>query len=150
MDIDDEPLRIGDEVKWKRPGTFRVVELDPHNLEACIADADGVVMGWIPFNDLSPAAKETMLDLSRNFFLDVSASGHVLIRERGEPLVKGYLPVFSTETADGAEGIRTRYCRLARDRSGAYQLNTPPADYDALVGVADLFRAYYFDVLKAK
>lgn len=76
-------------------------------------------------------------DLGRRFLLDVTASGHVLIRERGEHAGAG-LPVFSTDTREEAERLIVRHCRLARDRSGLYRLNHWPEDPDV---IRDLDRA---------
>lgn len=82
--------------------------------------------------------KQTML--SRRFFLDVTKSGHVFIRERGGEL-NGALPVYSVDTAEEAEQIRVRHCRLAKGGSGLYQLNEFSRDVDELFAVGELFRA---------
>jgi hypothetical protein len=79
-------------------------------------------------------------DLSRRFFLDVSADGAVSIRERGQPLTPCALPVFTTDTHEEALMIQLRHCKLARDRSGIYRLNECPDDLDALYEVAAMFR----------
>lgn len=79
-------------------------------------------------------------DLSRKFFLDVTQSGHVFIRERGGKL-NGALPVYSVDTAEEAEQIRVRHCRLARDGSELYQLNEFSGAVDDLFAVRDMFRA---------
>lgn len=89
-------------------------------------------------------------DLSRNFFLDVCAAGSIVIRERGNTISDGRLPLFSTDTYDEATGLRVLHCRRARDNSGMYFLNNPPdehgEDFDAIV---DLFRSSYTDQFKA-
>lgn len=85
-------------------------------------------------------------DLSRRFFLDVTASGHVFIREKGAgPSNVDGLPVFSANTHDEAQTLIARHCRLARDGSGAYRLNDWPEDagVEALDAISDLFRASY-------
>lgn len=79
-------------------------------------------------------------DLSRKFFLDVTASGHVFIRERGSVRRDGALPTFSTDTYDEAEQLVLRFCRRARDGSGLYHLNEVPADLDDLGRVSEMFR----------
>jgi hypothetical protein len=79
-------------------------------------------------------------DLSRKFFLDVTASGHVFIRERGSHRRDGALPTFSTDTYDEAEMLVMRFCRRANDGSGLYHLNEVPADLDALGNVSQMFR----------
>jgi hypothetical protein len=81
-------------------------------------------------------------DMGRQWFLDVAACGAVQIRERGLPMREG-LPVFSTDTREQAESIRTLHCRLERDGSGTYRLNERPADVDDLERVSDLFRNAY-------
>lgn len=85
-------------------------------------------------------------DLSRRFFLDLTASGHVFVREKGSgaPL-HGALPVFSTETEEEAKALIVRHCRRARDGSGLYRLNDWPrqAEYSDLERATDLFRASY-------
>lgn len=86
---------------------------------------------------------QTTIDLSRQYFLDVMASGHVFIRERGSLAVQGSLPVFTTDTMKDAEMLRVRHCRLARDGSGLYQLNDPPNGIGDLARIADLFRSTY-------
>jgi len=82
-------------------------------------------------------------DLSRRFFLDVTASGHVFIRERGSPRRDGSLPSFSTDTYGEAEMLVMRFCRRANDGSGLYFLNEPPADIVALGDVSHMFRVEY-------
>jgi hypothetical protein len=79
-------------------------------------------------------------DLSRKFLLDVTASGHVFIRERGSARRDGALPTFSTDTYDEAEALIIRFCRRANDSSGLYCLNEVPADLDALGDVSHMFR----------
>jgi len=81
-------------------------------------------------------------DLGRKFRLDVFANGVVMIRNQGSPL-DGALPVFSTDTHEQAESLRTQHCKLARDGSGIYRLNEPPADVDDLDRVSTLFRTSY-------
>lgn len=83
-------------------------------------------------------------DFGRKFFLDVYACGAVQIRERGKPC-DGGLPVFSTDTLEEAQSLRTLYCGLERDGSGTYRLNPSirPADVDGLDKVTDLFRSAY-------
>jgi hypothetical protein len=93
----------------------------------------------------------TKNDLSRRFFLDVTKSGHVFIREKGQPIApgeEGGLPVFSTDTREQAAMIRVRrFCRLARGRSGLYRLNRCLGDdvleFEALAEIADEFRAHF-------
>lgn len=87
-------------------------------------------------------------DLTRRFLLDVTRSGHVFIRERGvDSNDVGGLPVFSTDTREQAEMIRTRFCRLARDRSGHYRLNgclgDDTLDLPDLDAIAERFAAHY-------
>jgi len=86
------------------------------------------------------ATSITKTDLSRRFFLDVTQSGHVFIRERGQK-PDGGLPVYTTDTAAEAEQIRVRHCRLARDGSGLYQLNEFGGEIDDLFAIGALFRA---------
>jgi hypothetical protein len=92
---------------------------------------------------MSHTVSQTSIDLSRAVFLDVMASGHVFLRERGAPCTKGGLPVFTTNTMHEAEMLRVRHCRLARDGSGLYQLNEPPVDVADLSRIAELFRESY-------
>lgn len=90
------------------------------------------------------ARKSTKDDLSRRFFLDVTQSGHVFIRERGgkqSGKLNGALPVYSVDTAEEAEQLRVRHCRLAKDGSGLYQLNEFSGDVHDLFAVGDMFRA---------
>jgi hypothetical protein len=82
-------------------------------------------------------------DLSRRFILDVCASGSVAIRQRGEVLERGRLPVFSTETYDEAHDLRVLHCRLARDGSGVYFLNNKPDEDGDLDPVTDMLRQSY-------
>lgn len=82
-------------------------------------------------------------DLTRRFFLDVSADGAVSIRERGQPLTLCALPVFTTDTHEQALMIQLRHCKLARDRSGIYRLNECPDGLEALYEVAAMFRDTY-------
>ena len=82
-------------------------------------------------------------DLSRQFFLDVTANGAVFIRERGSVISSAALPAFSTDTYEQAQMLQVRHCRLANDCSGVYLLNECPADLDALKGVTRMFRASY-------
>jgi hypothetical protein len=86
------------------------------------------------------ATSITKTDLSRRFFLDVTQSGHVFIRQRGRK-PNGALPVYSTDTAEEAEQIRVRHCHLARDGSGLYRLNEFAGDIEDLFKVGALFRA---------
>lgn len=92
---------------------------------------------------MSHTISQTSTDLSRAVFLDVMASGHVFLRERGTPCTKGGLPVFTTNTMEEAERLRVLHCRLARDGSGLYQLNEPPVDVHDLNRIAELFRKSY-------
>ena len=81
-------------------------------------------------------------DFVKLFILDVTASGHVFVRARGEPRRNGFLPFYSTDTRERAEGLITRHCRRARDGSGTYRLNEwKDNDLDEIDRVADLFRA---------
>lgn len=82
-------------------------------------------------------------DLSRRFFLDVTADGAVFIRERGQPRTDGSLPIFTTDTYDEALMLQVRHCRRARDSSGVYRLNEVPADLEALYEVTAMFRGTY-------
>ena len=72
-------------------------------------------------------------DLSRRFFLDVTADGAVFIRERGQRCTDGALPVFTTDTYEAAEMLQMRHCRRANDGTGIYRLNHPPR------GLADIY-----------
>jgi len=78
-------------------------------------------------------------NLSRRFFLDVTADGAIFIRERGQPVTDGALPVFSTDTYEQASGLRVRHCRLARDRSGVYRINDWVGGFDALAEASEMF-----------
>ena len=93
-------------------------------------------------------------DLSRRYFLDVTASGHVFIRERGQPLTPGGLPTFTTETHDDALMLQQRHCRRANDGTGFYQLNdwgsAEAAELDALDRTQEMFRHTYETVLVRK
>lgn len=82
-------------------------------------------------------------DFSRRWFLDVAACGAVEIRERGKRKATSGLPVFTTDTREQAESLRVLHCRLERDGSGIYRLNSPPEDIDDLDGVTSLFRSTY-------
>lgn len=82
-------------------------------------------------------------DLDRRFFLGVTADGAVFIRERDQPLSRGALPTFSTDTHDQAVMLQQRFCRRANDGTGIYRLNEPPADLAELGAASDLFRAFY-------
>jgi hypothetical protein len=82
-------------------------------------------------------------DLSRRFFLDVTADGAVLIRERGTPLLSGALPTFTTDTYDQALMLQVRHCRRANDGSGIYRLNEPAGDLEALGDVCDMLRVSF-------
>ena len=86
-------------------------------------------------------------DLSRSFYLDVCAMGSVHIREKGQPIQDGLLPVFSTDTHDEAHELRVRYCRLARDGSGLYHLNERPESVEDLGRVSEMFRKSYANKL---
>jgi hypothetical protein len=92
----------------------------------------------------------TKRDLSRRFFLDVTKSGHVFVREKGQPVApgeEGGLPVFSTDTREQAAMIRVHFCRLARDRSGLYRLNrclgNGVLELEDVAEIADEFRAHF-------
>jgi hypothetical protein len=78
-------------------------------------------------------------DLSRQFKLDVDASGAVTIRETGKPNTSGSLPVFSTDTIDEAYRLRDRLCYLARD-GRTFVLHDLPRTVDDLGDVSDGFR----------
>jgi len=80
-------------------------------------------------------------DLGRAFTLWVDAAGCVTVATKGRA-VKGSLPVFSTDTHEQANGLRVRFCRLARDGSGLYFLNNPPKEVEDLGAVSDMFRAH--------
>jgi hypothetical protein len=99
------------------------------------------------------AQTERINDLGRRFMLDVAKSGHVFIREMGQPATEG-LPVFSTNTREQASQIRTFYCRLARDGSGLYRLNECLGDdlleIEALAIVTENFRQHYLRQLSRK
>lgn len=82
-------------------------------------------------------------DLSRRFSLDVTPDGALFIRKRGEKIHTGALPVFSVDTYDDADSLRTLHCRLARDGSGVYRLNTPPETLTGLYAWTDKLRASY-------
>lgn len=79
-------------------------------------------------------------DLGKAFTMWVDAAGCVTIRARGVSK-KGALPVFSTDTMGQAEALQIRHCRLARDGSGLYFLNTPPQGVEDLGGISDLLRS---------
>ena len=83
--------------------------------------------------------------LSRRYLLDVTASGYVFIRKRGDGASPhGGLPVFSTDTEEEAKSLIVRNCRLARDDSGLYRLNEfKEDDVSELDRVTDLFKAQY-------
>lgn len=89
-------------------------------------------------------------DLSRQFFLDVTADGAVFIRERGQTREPGSLPTFTTDTHEEALMLQVRHCRRANDGSGVYRLNERPADLDALGAVSDMLRASYDTMLTRK
>lgn len=74
-------------------------------------------------------------DLSRPVLIDACAAGSLHIRDRGAPMVKGTLPVFSTATREEAESLRVFLCRLARDGSGLYFLNERPRSPDDATAV---------------
>lgn len=78
-------------------------------------------------------------DLGRRVTLWVDAAGCVSLADKGVA-VRGSLPVFSTDTQEQAEQIRVRFCRLARDGSGLYFLNEPPATVEGLGDVSEMFR----------
>jgi hypothetical protein len=82
-------------------------------------------------------------DLGRRFKVDVTANGAVLIRDMKQPGAKMVgLPVYSTDTHEEAQSLITLRCRLARDRSGTYQLKQLRAgDIAKLDDVAAMFRA---------
>ena len=80
-------------------------------------------------------------DLSRKYMISVCAAGSFHIREPGAKSVKGTLPVFSTDTREEAESLRVYHCRLARDGSGLYFLNEPPAGVEGLAVVSSMLRA---------
>lgn len=82
-------------------------------------------------------------DMSRRFLIDVDAGGAFTIRPRGQVAAAGSLPVFSTDTHEEAESLQVYHCRLARDGSGVYFLNEPPADVLALEQVTNMLRATY-------
>lgn len=86
---------------------------------------------------------QLLRDLSRQFFLDVTADGAVFIRERGLPLTAGALPVFTVDTHDQALMIQVRHCRRAKDGTGIYRLNERPEGLDALERITELFRVTY-------
>lgn len=93
--------------------------------------------------------------LSRRFLIYVIPSGTVFIGDRNMPLllsapvaisddvVRRALPFYSTDTREEAEALVTRFCRLARDGTGLYSLNEPPADIDALGGLSEMFRVQH-------
>lgn len=80
-------------------------------------------------------------DLEKPFLLDVTASGHVFVRARGEPRRDGFLPFYSTDTRERAEGLIQLHCRRANDGSGTYRLNEwKDNDLDEIDRIADLLR----------
>lgn len=84
-------------------------------------------------------------DLSRRFFIDVSADGACFIRERGSAPMDGCLPAFSCDTHEEAKALVVRHCRLARDGSGIYRLThwNESDGLGALCSASDTFRATY-------
>ncbi len=78
---------------------------------------------------------------SRPVKLDCSADGAVVIREAGK-IHDGFLPLFSTNTNEEAQALRTRYCRKERD-SGLYRLNDFGGELEDLADATETLRVTY-------
>lgn len=76
--------------------------------------------------------------MGKSWVLDVDANGNVVVRAQNAKRREG-LPVFSTDTEAQASFLVVTHCRLARDGSGIYTLNSPPDSVDDLVKIADMF-----------
>src|SRR5262245_22457417 len=89
-------------------------------------------------------------DLSRRYFIDVTADGAAFVRGHGTPVTVG-VPGFWCDTYEQAKALIVLHCRLARDGSGVYHLNewNGGAGLDALYGWSARFRASYAQ-MKAK
>lgn len=115
---------------------------------AQLAEAIGVPKAALRRKAAPPRVGLKKDDLSRQFFLDVTKSGHVFIREKGSGRSStDGLPVFSTDTHEQAAMIRVHFCRLARDRSELYRLNECLGDAELelpdLDAIAQRFAAHY-------
>lgn len=78
---------------------------------------------------------------SRPVKLDCSADGVVVIREAGS-IPGGFLPLFSTDTNEEAEALRTRHCRKERD-SSLYRLNDFGGELWDLKNATEILRVTY-------
>lgn len=78
---------------------------------------------------------------SRPVKLDCSADGVVVIRESGS-IPDGFLPLFSTDTTEEAQALRTRHCRKERD-SSLHRLNDFGGELEDLANATETLRATY-------
>ena len=83
---------------------------------------------------------------SRPVKLDCSADGVVAIREAGS-IPDGFLPLFSTDTSEEAQALRTRHCRKERD-SNLYRLNDFGGELEDLENATETLRMTYARGLK--
>lgn len=89
------------------------------------------------------------LELARPFVIDVNASGHCTVRERGKAWVgSGGIPVFSTDTKEQAETLIATYAK--RQYDGSMRLNNPPRSTADLPEITELFRKAYERMLAVR
>lgn len=77
------------------------------------------------------------MNLDRDIFLFVCASGHISIGKKGkrDPEFPSALPFHSVDTIEEAKGIQTLHCRLQHD--GTYVLNHWAGNVDDIFTLAE-------------